>query len=349
MTIREQGLLAPYTTLHVGGCARYAVEVRTDTEVKEAILFARTHDIPFFILGGGSNVLFPDEGFPGLVIVMRSAGIVWEERGDHVRVIADAGIVWDALVRESVARGLFGLENLSAIPGSVGASVVQNIGADGVEVAQVVEWVDVYDTKIDVVRRMTKDECKFGYRESIFKHEEGRHYIVLRVSFLLHTNGALLRTYKDISEYEKNVAPITSVSDMRESVIAIRAKKFPDLKKFGTAGSFFKNPIVDDREAHAFLLRYPEAPYYPQEGGKTKLSAAWIIDHVLHLRGVRVGHVGTWEAQALVVITDLHASSQEVIQFTSDISDACNKKINIFLAPEVVIVHNYIAHDVMKK
>jgi UDP-N-acetylmuramate dehydrogenase len=163
---------------------------------------------------------------------------------------------------------------------------------------------------------------------------------VLRVSFLLHASGALSRAYKDIAEYEKNIKHIFSVRDMREAVIAIRAKKFPDLEKFGTAGSFFKNPVVDEAVAQAFLSHYPEATHYKVEGGKTKLSAAWIIDHVLHMRGVREGHVGTWEAQALVVITDLHASSREIIAFTSHISDACNKKIHIFLTPEVVIVSN---------
>jgi UDP-N-acetylmuramate dehydrogenase len=340
MIIREQVPLAPYTTLRVGGPARYFAEVRTDAEVREAIVFARVHEIPFFILGGGSNVLFPDEGFSGLVIAMRGEGIVWEEADEHIRVIADAGVIWDSLVHLSVERGLFGLENLSAIPGSVGASVVQNIGAYGVEAAHSVEWIDVYDTKADVVCRITKDDALFGYRESLFKNEKGRHFVVLRVSFLLHTHGALLRSYKDIIEYEKHIKPIISVVDMRDAVIAIRAKKFPDLKKFGTAGSFFKNPVVDDAVAHAFLLQYPEATHHKAEGGKTKLSAAWIIDHVLHLRGVREGHVGTWEAQALVVITDLHASSQEIIMFTSRISDACNKKIHIILEPEVVIVKN---------
>jgi UDP-N-acetylmuramate dehydrogenase len=340
MTIREHVPLAPYTTLRVGGDARYFAEVHTDAEVKEAIVFARTHQVPFFILGGGSNVLFSDEGFSGLVIAMRSDGVTWEEDGDRVRVVADAGVVWDALVRIAVSRGLFGLENLSAIPGSVGASVVQNIGAYGVEAARSVEWIDTYDTVMHVVRRVTKDDALFGYRESIFKSEKGRHCIVLRVSFLLHARGALLRAYKDIAEYEKNIKRIASVHDMREAVIAIRAKKFPDLEKFGTAGSFFKNPIVDDVVAQAFLLRYPEATHYKAEGGKTKLSAAWIIDHALHMRGVREGHVGTWDAQALVVITDLHASSREIIAFTSHISDACNKKINIFLTPEVVIVSN---------
>jgi UDP-N-acetylmuramate dehydrogenase len=340
MIIREEVLLAPHTTLRVGGPARYFAEVRTDAEVKEAIMFARTHEVPFFILGGGSNVLFSDEGFSGLVIAMKGDGMTWEETGEQVRVVADAGVVWDALVRSAVSRGLFGLENLSAIPGSVGASVVQNIGAYGVEAARSVEWIDAYDTVTHVVRRITKDDALFGYRESIFKNEKGRHCIVLRVSFLLHASGALSRAYKDIAEYEKNIKHIFSVRDMREAVIAIRAKKFPDLEKFGTAGSFFKNPVVEEVVAQTFLLRYPEATHYKVEGGKTKLSAAWIIDHVLHMRGVREGHVGTWEAQALVVITDLHASSQEVTLFTSHISDACHKKINIFLIPEVVIVSN---------
>lgn len=340
MTIREQVSLAPYTTLRVGGMARYFTEVTTDDEVREAIQFARMHKIPFFILGGGSNVLFPDEGYSGIVIAMRGKNIAWEDMTEHTRVVSDAGVVWDSLVQLSVDRGLFGLENLSAIPGSVGASVVQNIGAYGVEASRRVEWVEIYDTEADVVRSITKDECLFGYRDSLFKNEKGRHFVVLRVSFLLHSVGALLRAYKDVSEYEKNIQPITTVADMRDAVIAIRAKKFPDLEKFGTAGSFFKNPVVDDSVARTFLSHYPDATHYDADGGKTKLSAAWIIDHVLHMRGVRQGHVGTWDAQALVVITDLHASSHDVTAFTSHISDACYAQTNIFLEPEVVFVQN---------
>lgn len=338
MTIREHVLLAPYTTFKIGGPARYFAEVTRDEEVRDAVVFAHSHNLPLFVLGGGSNVLISDQGFPGLVIAMRNTDITWIPDDACVHVVSAAGVEWDQFVSECVSHGYFGLENLSAIPGSVGASVVQNIGAYGVEVASVVEWVEVYDFAIDSVRRIESNALTFGYRNSIFKSEHEKELVVLRVSFRLNPHGVLARNYKDIAEYDRNVKHIETLSDMREAIISVRSKKFPDLAEHGTAGSFFKNPIVERAIAERFIAEYPEAPHYDMGEGKTKLSAAWIIDHVLAMRGVHEGHVSTWDAQALVVVSDLHASAKDISQFTSRIIDTCYAKTKIILEPEVVFV-----------
>jgi len=340
MIIEENKLLAPFTTFHIGGPARYFVEAREDGEVHEASLFARAHNVPLIVLGGGSNVLVADRGVDALVLRMVSKNISWNDEGEFVQVVADAGVSWDALVEECVSRGYFGIENLSAIPGSVGASVVQNIGAYGVEVSTVVEWVEVYDTALHQVRRLDDLECHFGYRASIFKKPEGAHLIVLRVCYRLFKNGTLNMHYKDIISYNATVLPIDSLQTMREAICTIRGRKFPDTNIYGTAGSFFKNPIVEASIAQHFLGQYPDAPQYMEHDGHIKLSAAWILDHVLHVRGVKVGAVSTWEGQALVILAERGARAEEVFQFARQLTERCFEKTQIMLEPEVVMVGN---------
>jgi UDP-N-acetylmuramate dehydrogenase len=340
MTILQNILLAPYTTLKVGGHARYFVSATTSKDVREAVLFAKQKKLPLFVLGGGSNVLIPDSGFSGLVMHMQSEDILWEAKGDSLCVIVDAGVTWDTFVAMCVSHEQFGLENLSGIPGSVGASVVQNIGAYGVEVSERVEWIEVYDSKEDRVRRVIVDGAQFGYRESVFKHDAGKQLIVLRVAFLLSQKGTLSLGYKDIESYARDVKPIVSLADMRKAILAIRGRKFPDLEKFGTAGSFFKNPIVEPDVAASFLARFPDSPHYSLENGKVKLSAAWIIDRILHMRGVHEGNVGTWSEQALVLINYGNASAREIQNFAAHIQERALHETHIILETEVVYIEN---------
>lgn len=340
MIMRENILLAPYTTLKVGGPAGYYVPVTTTEDAREAVQFAKQNKLPLLVLGGGSNVLIPDSGFSGLVIHMHSEGILWEAKGDSLCAVVDAGVTWDTFVAMSVEHKLFGLENLSGIPGSVGASVVQNIGAYGVEVCERVEWIEAYDRKADTVRRIATADVQFGYRESIFKRDTGKDLIVLRVAFLLSQKGTLSLGYKDIETYARDIKPINSLADMRSAILTIRGRKFPDLTKFGTAGSFFKNPIVSAKIAASFLVRFPDSPNYPLENGNVKLSAAWIIDRVLSMRGVREGNVGTWSEQALVLINYGGASAQEIQSFAAHIQERALNETHITLEPEVVFVKN---------
>lgn len=338
MEIQENVPLAPYTMFRIGGMARYFVSAKSDDDVLRGIRFTHEHALPYFILGGGSNVLISDNGFFGVVVHMESDEIIWSE--DDTCVVASAGVSWDRLVNESVIRQRYGLENLSGIPGSVGGAAAGNIGAYGSEVSKTLEWIDVLDTSIMSIKRLTAAECKLGYRESLCKHEEGKYLAILRVAFRLAKDGVLDRGYKDVTEYEKQEEEITTISEMRSAILEIRRKKFPAGGSIGTAGSFFKNPIVTSGEAEVFLRSYPDAPNFPQQDGRVKLSAAWIIDKVLQLRGVREGNVGCWESQALVLVNFGGAHATEVIHFAQMIIDRAKNETHVTLTPEVVIVHD---------
>ncbi len=324
--------------MKVGGTARYFVDATSVPDVRNALAFAKKEGLPVFILGGGSNVLAPDDGFAGLVLRMSLSGVTWEEHDDAVHVHASAGEKWDQLVGTTTAKSLWGLENLSLIPGSVGGAIVQNIGAYGVEVCEQVVSVDVLDTNSGEVRTITARECMFDYRDSIFKtHSE---LLVMGATFQLSGTAHPRIAYKDLANIFAGIdAQTLTPSQVRNAVIAIRSGKFPDLEHYGTAGSFFKNPLVTRVAAEEFLKRYPNAPHYDQTDGSVKLSAAWIIDHILHMRGARDGEVGSWDAQALVIVNYGDASATEIKKFISEIQKRAHDETGITLEPEVVFMH----------
>ena len=338
MEIQEHVPLAPLTMFRIGGAARYFASIVTLDDARAATVYATSHSLPVFVLGGGSNILMSDNGFPGVVMHMKGSAIAWSD--DDTLVVASAGASWDKLVDESVARERFGLENLSGIPGSVGGAVGGNIGAYGSEVSETLEWVEVFDMETMAAKRLSALECRLGYRESLFKQAEGENLVILHVAFRLKKGGELDRGYKDIAQYEKQEGEIATLKGMRAAVLSIRRNKFPSGGSIGTAGSFFKNPVVESSAAKKFLERFPASPNFPQSDGSVKLSAAWIIDNVLQLRGVREGNVGTWESQALVLVNYGSASSAEVKHFAQMIIDRAKKETHITLTPEVIIVND---------
>jgi len=339
MIIGEHVLLAPYTTFKIGGPARYFAEARTLADVQTAHHFAREKGLPVFTLGGGSNVLIEDEELDALVVRMSGNEIRFDEHEEYVDVVASAGVVWDVLVRETTERGLWGIENLSAIPGSVGASPVQNIGAYGVEAKDVIQWVEVYDPSQDALRRLTALECAFGYRDSIFKHPEGRGLVVLSVMFRLSKKGTPNFAYKDFAAYTARGSAISlqTPRDIRNMVVAIRARKLPDPLQVGTVGSFFMNPAVSALTAKSLIERFPGMPQYPQANGTVKLSAAFLIDKVAGLHDMREGDVGLWPEHALVLVNYGKATAQEITSFASTIVAQVKEKTDVVLIPEVVM------------
>lgn len=338
MTIKENVSLKDYTTFRIGGPARYFCVVTNEDELIEAIGFSKKNKLPIFVLGGGSNILVSDAGFPGLVIKMEMKGISYAEEGDMVKVTAMAGENWDKFVEETVEKGLYGLENLSYIPGLVGGSPVQNIGAYGSEAKDTIESVHVLDVEKDEYKDFTNEECKFAYRYSMFKDAE-RRYIVLSVTFNLNKNGKLNTTYKDVQEYlafKKIKNP--TLKQIREAVIDIRTRKLPDVKKYGTAGSFFKNVIVSQSKAQELLKKYPEMILHAVNREKVKIPVAWILDHVCGFRGVKKGNVGTYQNQALVLINHGNATAQEIIALAQKMVDEVYKYTGIEILPEVEYV-----------
>lgn len=340
MNIENDIALRHHTTFHIGGPARHFVRVKDNKELREAVGFAKEKELPFFILGNGSNILVSDEGYAGLVIKMEWKGISFEERHNgFTRAIGCAGESWDDFVAETVRKKLIGLENLSLIPSSVGAAPVQNIGAYGVEVKENIAWVETLNAETMKTEIFSPVECGFGYRESFFKTAEGKKYIITRVAFDLRKNGALKMEYKDVKEYfSENKIKDPSQKDMREAIVAIRTKKMPDLFLLGTAGSFFKNPLVLRDKAEEIKAKYPDAPVFFPFSDTVKVPAAYLLDKVCGLKNFKKGNVGTWENQALVIINHGGASSREVFEFAEFLRASVLEKIGVELEFEVQVI-----------
>lgn len=299
---REQVPLASLTTLRVGGPARFVCEGDSLDSIRAAAALARSRGLQLCPLGQGSNVLASDEPIDAVILHMVSNHLSFENE----LAIADAGYSWDAIVHDAAEKGLWGIENLAGIPGTVGAAPVQNIGAYGAELADTLAWVECYDTQADAVIRIDAADCGLGYRESRFKHEP--HLIITRVALRLSENGTPNTSYADL---QKLPEPLDTPQAIGEAVRRIRSVKFPGLATHGTAGSFFKNPTITAEAYAALKEQYPELPGYPNAAG-VKVSLAWILDHVLSLRGFRMGQAYLFQNQPLVLVTEDGATANDV-------------------------------------
>ncbi len=334
--IQENVALAPLTTMRAGGNARFFVQTKSSDEVREAFLWAGVRELPIFILGGGSNTLVPDHGFDGLVIKIEIKGITYENIPTGVRITVGAGEIWDDLVRDVVSRNLWGIENLSLIPGNVGGAVVQNIGAYGVEARETIFCVEAFDTLTMNIKTFSNKECAFGYRESIFK--KNSHLVVISASFDLVRDGIPLTSYEEVKKYfnEKEIV-IPTLMEIRDAIVEIRTAKMP-APPLGTAGSFFKNPIVSDDKFEDLKQQFPEIKAYPQGDGTVKISAAWLLDKVVNFRGVRRGEAGVHERQALIIVNYGNASTQEILALAGAMKREVKEKTGIDLEEEVVLL-----------
>ena len=335
LSIEKNIYLKDHTTFRIGGPVDFFVTVSSVDELKEALLFARNKNIPWKLLGGGSNILASDRGYKGLVIKNEIKGIEWREEIDSTLVVSGSGENWDYLVGETVDRGYVGLENLSLIPGTVGAAPIQNIGAYGAEVKQTIEWVEVLDTKSGEVKQISNSECKFGYRDSIFKHKEGEDLIIIRVAFRLSKKGNTFIGYRDLADHfvRLGIARATP-SEIREAVIGIRTMKLPDLAVEGTAGSFFKNPVVTSDQFDELKKKFPDLPGHA-EGGAMKLSAGWIIDKLLDMKGVCVNDACVHKNQALVIVNKGNATTEDVNELANQIAQKVKEKLGVEIEREV--------------
>lgn len=331
--IKQNVPLAPYTTLGVGGIASFFVTVRTDAELEEAVMFAQERHLALRILGGGSNVLIADGLISGLVIQIASKGIHHEIQGTDVVLTIASGEFLDDVVLHSVEKGWWGIENLSHIPGTVGAAPVQNVGAYGVEIKDCVRSVRVFDTQVQQFLTLSNEQCDFGYRDSLFKTVQGKKYIVTEVTFLLSTVTQPKLSYRDLANYFKDEEP--TLADIRAAVIEIRSKKFPNWKEIGTAGSFFKNPIISKKQFDDLKKTYPELPGFSADNQAVKVSLGWILDKVLHLRGFTEGNVATYSEQALVLVASKNATAREIETFANKIVEKIKNETQISVEWEV--------------
>ncbi|MCA9363855.1 UDP-N-acetylmuramate dehydrogenase [Candidatus Kaiserbacteria bacterium] len=316
--VRTHVPLAPLTTFSIGGAAEYYAEVSDNNSLEIVTQWARENMLPVTVLGGGSNVLVADDGVRGLVIHPTQSHIESVENNTTVTLRVGTGVVWDELVAYTVSEGLWGLENLSGIPGSVGAVPVQNVGAYGVEVSTYITQVHAYDLMDRTMVTLGAAECAFGYRDSIFKREGLGRYVIMEVIFSLSRTPRPLLAYKDLAHtFEEQSSP--RLLEIREAVLGIREGKFPDLAVVGTAGSFFKNPIVPASTYTELTTIHPGLPGFPVDEGRVKIPLGWVLEHVLGFKGRTEGSVGLYEKQALVLVNHGGATAEDVTHFAEDI------------------------------
>lgn len=332
--ILEHVALASYTTFKTGGIARYFIPIATRAELKAAVDFAIAKQLPLFVLGGGSNVLALDAGYEGVVIHMQLRGITYTDVSrTKVEVTVAAGESFAELVVVTAKHGIWGLENLAAIPGSVGATPVQNVGAYGVEVADCIVSVAVFNRITGSNEILDNAACAFGYRDSCFKHPVGAAYIITAVTFLLSRVPQPQLSYADLVSLEASGEQTPDT--IRAAVTEIRANKFPDWTRVGTAGSFFKNPVITVEEAAKLQMRYPTLPLYPTATGQVKVSLGVILDKLCGLRGYTQGTVGLYEKQALVLVATPPATTTDILNFADTVAEIVFAKTNIRIEREV--------------
>ncbi|MCP3960343.1 MAG: UDP-N-acetylmuramate dehydrogenase [bacterium] len=343
----EEGIpFASLTTLGVGGPVRYLARCDDAAQLDEALRWARSEDLATFILGGGSNLLVADGGFDGLVIQLREETVQIEERGDRVRVRAGAGVEWDALVERVVDEGLGGLECLSGIPGLVGAAPMQNIGAYGQEVSETIRAVQVVERSTGEAKSLSAADCDFGYRTSVFKGAWRDRYVVTGVDFLLErrTEGAVrypdLRRRLGVAEGR----PAPSLAEVRAAVLDVRRGKSmvlddPRDPNRRSAGSFFTNPVVASELAEEVRRRTGrDMPAYPADGGRVKLSAAWLIERAGFQRGEKRRRAGISSRHALALVNLGGAKAVELVALAAEIKGRVRRLFGVTLQPEPVFL-----------
>jgi UDP-N-acetylmuramate dehydrogenase len=345
MNVQENVPLAPLTTFKVGGSARYLVEAATNAEVAEAVQFSRAQALPLFVLGGGSNLVVSDAGWPGVVLKVAISGI--DERSEDGKALFEvgAGVEWDKFVARAVGRNCAGIECLSGIPGSVGGTPVQNVGAYGQEVAETIESVLTLDMKDGEVRELCDEACGFNYRTSVFNTSERGRYIILRVTYGLEPGGAPRVHYADLKRYfAGREAP--TLAETRDAVRRIRAGKgmliTPGDEDCRSAGSFFKNPVLSAAQFEDLAARAKaknlQIPSYPALDAQKKVSAAWLVEHSGFGRGFGFGRVGISRKHALAIVNRGDATAAEVVAFKEQIQERVEDIWGIRLEPEPVFV-----------
>jgi len=347
MQLQENIALAPLTTFQVGGPARFFVEAGTPGEVEEAVRFAQSRNLALFVLGGGSNLVVADSGWPGLVLKIAISGIERTKGHDgNAAFNVGAGEIWDDFVAQAIRENCAGVECLSGIPGSVGGTPVQNVGAYGQEVSETIESVEVFDLKDGQTRELCNEACEFAYRTSIFNTTERGRFIVLRVTFALTPGGAPHLEYADLKRrFESHSVPAT-LAETREAVREIRARKGmlivegdPDCR---SAGSFFKNPMLSGLQ-HAELTRRAadkglKVPSYPALDKNHKVSAAWLVEHSGFNRGYALGQAGISTKHALAIVNRGGASASEILALKNLVQQRVEQEWGLRLEPEPVFV-----------
>lgn len=320
--------LTGHNTLGLRARSQFARIVEDEAELPELLAAAEQDGLPLRVLGGGSNVILGEE-FAGITAIMASRGItLTEQAGDVVLLEAQAGENWHELVTSTVGQGLWGLENLAGIPGTVGAAPIQNIGAYGVELCDRFAGLDAYDRSTASFVTLDREECRFAYRHSVFKEQPGR-YVVTRVRLALRRDGVAELGYRELAA----LGPVEHPQVVMDAVLTARNSKLPDWRVQGNVGSFFHNPIVSERVGRAFAVANPGAPAYPQADGSIKLSAGWLIEQA-GLKGYRRGTVGVSAQHALVLVNLGGATRTELMALAEHVVTVVQERFGISLRRE---------------
>jgi UDP-N-acetylmuramate dehydrogenase len=347
MKLQENIPLAPLTTFKVGGPASYFLAARSEEDVRAGVLWSRERRLPLFVLGGGSNLVVSDTGFPGLVIKIELRGIIQRDQAARRTFEVAAGEDWDEFVAKAVAQNCAGIECMSGIPGTVGGTPVQNVGAYGQEVAESITSVLVFDLQQNEIREMANTDLGFTYRTSIFNTAQRGRYIVLRVTYALTPDGEPHIEYADLKKFFAGKKS-PSLADIRDAVRQIRHSKamliVPDDPDCRSAGSFFKNPIVPAAQYAevADLAKrrgiHAEVPKFPASNGHVKLSAAWLVEQSGFRKGFSRGSVGISSKHALAIVNRGGAKAQDIVALKNDVQRQVADQFGVRLQPEPVFV-----------
>ena len=333
MTKKEGVPLKTLTTFRVGGEARMVAYCSSVEDIHAALALARNEQLPFYVLGEGSNVLASDEGYAGVIIKVELSGYTFTGEADGtVTLRAGAGVSWDEIVEAAAKRGLWGIENLAGIPGYMGAAPVQNIGAYGMELKDTLRSVDVVNATTGEEKIMVVGECELGYRDSRFKHDP--NLIITSVTLSLKKDGAPRIEYGDLIRAREAGTDLSTPLAIAAAVRTIRSGKFPDRTQFGTAGSFFKNPVLTQEQYDELSAKYGPIPQFPNPKG-IKIPLAFVLDKVLNLRGYRKGRAWLFGAQPLVLVLDEGGTASDVDSLAREIEEQVRATTGISIEREV--------------
>lgn len=337
MNPQQNVSLAKHSTMGLGGPAAYLIEITDRGGLKQALSWARAKQLPSIMIGDGSNIIWGDGGYPGLVIVDKIPGYEVDD-GDKndVYLALGSGEPWDSVVKRSVAAGLTGIEALSLIPGTVGGTPVQNVGAYGQEISQTLVSVEAFDTQVDDFVKLAGNDCGFGYRTSRFKTTDRGRFYITAITLRLAKGQPQPPFYGSVQMYfDEHDITEPAPADLRQAVIAIRTSKLPDPAVVHNAGSFFSNPIVDDAKLAELTKQAGHIPHWPAKSGGAKLSGAWLVEQA----GFKDYHddetgMATWPRQPLVLVNEHAKSTANLLKFKQKIVDAVQQKFGITLEQE---------------
>ena len=338
MNVFQNVSLHDYSTMRLGGNARYVGEIHSRQELTDALEWAATQKVPVMMVGSGSNIVWKDEGYPGLLLANKILRFeTFEEDAENIYITAGAGELWDSVVERTVDAGLTGIEALSLIPGTTGATPIQNVGAYGQEIATTLTTVEAYDTQEKKFVTIPVSDCNFGYRTSRFKTTDHGRFFITAITLHLRRGNPLAPYYESVQKYlaDNNIKDTVTPAVLRKAVIAIRRSKLPDPAVVANNGSFFANPVIDVGQANQLIANYPDMPQWPIKDGRIKIPAAWLVEQA----GFKDFHdpetgMATWPTQALVFINEKAQRTADLLKFKQKVVSAVEQKFGIALEQE---------------